>query len=1024
MKLPLMKAVAAMVLVAASSVAVAADEMVLNAFEDGMPASGLEAVLDGEVTEFLNDRGSATFDLDAGPHTLELLLAGIEMHQFSFTVAAGQLVDITVSLSATGAPEHFVESYFPTETARDRAAAPKGNLTGIVRNNGSALAGASVAVSKVGTTLTTGDDGRFAGELPRGVYTLTITHPEMDSAQTEEVRVVSGITKGLRLAYGGLGDAAGDAEEVVVTGTFDPTAFGESEQFSVNIIETLGIEDIARFGDSDVAGSVVRVPSVTVQSGKFVFIRGLGGRYITTTLNGATLPSTNPTRREVPLDLFPSNIVKQLDVKKSFVASMPGESTGGNLVINTRTFPEESAGKVSFSLGYTDGLTGDDVAFDSVSGDYDFFGLDDGSRDEPGGVVAIADLLACSECRDSLSAGQEQNLRRVGAILLRDGLDLGSQSAAPDMSLGLNYGDVFDVAGNEFGYFVAGNFKNGWSQREEGISRSYNPLGNGGIELFNDFTFSEATNQVEASGLVSLGLNVGNSSFQSTSIISRTTESKTRVTRGQDGDSGAQTFRYSIDWAERQFLSQQIAGEHVLGLGGGLIANWQISGSHARRYAPDRREVRFDLEGNDGIFNLQLGNLIRRFDDLSDSNFDASGALEYLFDNSIGEASADVGVQFITRERDSDSRTFNFNGNEGTFEDNAPNLRASDVINLGNITGDASTGLAFNEATLPSDSYSATLDLNSVYASFSQRFLDNFQAIVGLRYEDFFQDVDTFSIETGLPDNTAPLDEGIALPALSLNWEINSSQQLRFAASKTVSRPDFRERSNATFYDQEFDFRVRGNPNLVISEVINLDLRWELYFSDTESISVALFQKTIDDPIERVLLLASGTAGDSRTFRNGDEADVVGIEFDGRRDFDLNSTGSRSLFITLNSSFIDSEIDVDNQTRKLQGQPDYTFNMVLGYDDFAGGIRHELTALFNQAGETIVDVGQSGLPDVIEQPRLSVDLNYKAFLTDSLVFKAKVGNLLDETVEFTQGGQVLQEYKRGVTLQAGIDWSF
>lgn len=1024
MKLPNLKAFATLMLVFVSSMASAADELVLNAFEDGSPASGLEAVLDGEITEFLNDKGTATFDIGAGPHTMELLLAGIEVHKFSFSVAAGQLVDITVSLSATGEAEHFVETYFPTETARDRAAAPKGNLSGVVRNDGAALVGATVAVSKVGTTLTTGDDGSFAAELPRGVYTLTITHPELDGPQTEQVRVVSGITKGLRLAYGGLGDAAGDVEEVVVTGTFDPTAFGESEQFSVNIIETLGIEEISRFGDSDVAASVVRVPSVTVQGSKFVFIRGLGGRYITTTLNGATLPSTNPTRREVPLDLFPSNIVKQLDVKKSFLAGMPGESTGGNLVINTRTFPEEQAGKLSFNLGYTSGLTGDDVAFDPSNGDYDFFGFDDGSRNEPGGVVAIADLLACDPCQDSINDDQERGLRQIGALLLRDNLDLGSESAQPDLSLGLNYGDVFDIAGNEAGFFVAGNFKNGWSQREDGISRSYNPLPGGGLDLFDDLAFRQASNTIEASGLMSLGLNVGDSSYQSTSLVSRTTEAVTRVSQGRDGDSGEQTFRYTIDWSERQFLSQQIAGEHVVGAGGGLIANWQATGSHARRYAPDRREVRFDLEGNDNIFNLQLGNLIRRFDDLTDTNVDVSGGLEYLFDNSLGEATAEAGAQIITRERDSESRTFNFRGQEGSFDDSAPNLRASDVINAGNITGDPSTGIAFNEATLPSDSYTATLDLNSIYGGFSQRFLSAYQVIVGVRYEDFEQIINTFDIGDGAPIRN-PLDEGILLPSLSLNWEINNRQQLRFAASKTVSRPDFRERSNATFYDAEFDFRVRGNPNLIISEIVNLDLRWEMYFSDTESVSVALFQKSIDDPIERVLQPASGTAGNSRTFQNAEKADVIGIEFDGRQEFNLNSSGTRSIFVTLNASLIDSEIQLlGGEERQLQGQPDYTANLVVGYDDFAGGVRHEVTALFNQSGETLVDVGLTGLPGVIEQPRLALNLNYKAFLTDSLVLRAKVGNLLDEAVEFTQGGQVLQEYKRGVTLQAGIDWSF
>ena len=129
--------------------------------------------------------------------------------------------------------------------------------------------------------------------------------------------------------------------------------------------------------------------------------------------------------------------------------------------------------------------------------------------------------------------------------------------------------------------------------------------------------------------------------------------------------------------------------------------------------------------------------------------------------------------------------------------------------------------------------------------------------------------------------------------------------------------------------------------------------------------------------------------------------------------------------MALNASLIESEIELDGgETRKLQGQPDYTFNLAVGLDDYAGDIRQEVTLLINQSGETIVDVGLTDLPDVVEEPRFDLDLNYKAFLTESLVFKAKAGNLLDETVEFTQGGQVFQEYKQGVTLEAGIDWNF
>lgn len=1022
MNLQGLRTLAVIALTTVMGIAHAADELVIHAYEDGAAGTGLEVVLDGDRSKRLDSSGSATFDLTGGQHTVEVSLGGVPVHRFDFTSADGQLVDITVNLQTGEDAQHFVESYFPTETARDRAAAPRGTYKGRVALDGSALSGATVTVTRTGATAETDAGGNFTLEMPRGIYTLQITHPELDAAKTEEVRVVSGITKQVRYAYGTAGaQTAGDVEEVLVLGSFDPTAFGESERFSVNVIETLGIEQLARFGDSDVAASVVRVPSVTVQSSRFVFIRGLGGRYITTTLNGATLPSTDPTKREVPLDLFPSNIVKQLDVKKSFIAGMPGESTGGNLVINTRTFPEEAAGKLSYSMGYTSGLTGERVAFDPISGNYDAFGVDDGSRDIPGGVDAIASLFACDECADQLSPGARQSLGRVAAIQLMNDLDLGSATADPKVSLSANYGNLFSVGGKELGFFVAGNYRNGWGQKADGIRRTYNT--DGGV--FDDLRFEEASNTVDASGLVSLGMNVGESSYQSTTVLSRSTESATRVTEGRDGDSGSQTYRYTIDWEERQFLSQQVSGEHVLGDGGGLVASWQITGSNARRYAPDRREVRFDLEGGDGVFDLIVPELVRRYDDLSDDNLDASTDWEYLFSNGLGDASFEAGLQLIHRERDSDSQAFGYIGNESQFDTNAPNRRVSDVITLENITGDQSTGLTFNDRTLPSDSYEAELDLNSLYGSFSQRFAGVYQVIFGLRYEDYEQSTDTFSIQGDGSAVRSLIDEGIVLPSLSVNWELADNQQLRFAASRTVSRPDFKETSNATFYDNQFDFRVRGNPNLKISEITNIDLRWELYGDDDESLSVATFYKTIEDPIERVLQLASGTAGNSRTFQNGQEADVYGIEFDGRRDFDLDDTGSRSLFVALNASLIESEIELDGgETRKLQGQPDYTFNLAVGLDDFTGDIRHEVTMLINQAGETIVDVGLTDLPDVVEEPRFDLDLNYKAFITESLVFKAKAGNLLDETVEFTQGGQVFQEYKQGVTLEAGIDWKF
>jgi outer membrane receptor for ferrienterochelin and colicin len=129
------------------------------------------------------------------------------------------------------------------------------------------------------------------------------------------------------------------------------------------------------------------------------------------------------------------------------------------------------------------------------------------------------------------------------------------------------------------------------------------------------------------------------------------------------------------------------------------------------------------------------------------------------------------------------------------------------------------------------------------------------------------------------------------------------------------------------------------------------------------------------------------------------------------------------LFLATNASAIDSEVIlISGESRALQGAPDYSVNLILGYDDIANG--QEFTILFNQSGDTIVDVGVSGQPDVIQEPRFDVDLNYRYYINDALTFRVKIENLLDEEVAFTQGGRIFQQYKTGQRFQAGVDWTF
>lgn len=1000
-------------LVCGGSIAHAANELVIQVSKGGKAAQGLTAKLDGKVVKSVDSNGMAIFDLDGGSHSIQIMNGEELVHNFRFDTASGQYSDISVSLGSDK-PKVAIESYFNAESSVQKAKAAKGALAGRVKSGGMPVAGATILAEGTDYSVVTDADGEYRLDLPRGLYTIKISHPDFGGKTIDTYRVVANVIKGSDFAISNMSQAV---EEVVVLAKYNPSAFGENERYATNVVDTMGIEELARFGDSDVSASVVRMPSVTIQSDRFIFIRGLGGRYVSTSLNGATMPSTNPSKRTVPLDLFPSNIVQQLDVSKTFKASMPGESTGGNLVINTRAFPEEQAGKLSISLGYVDGVTGEESMVDSQSGDYDILGWDDGTRDVPGIVPAISDAISYG----NLSSANEVVLGRLGALEIKDKWDYATENATPDVSISANYGDIFmlDSLDADLSVFTAVNYKNEWKKKDKGIERTYGGAGNA---VEDDFSFEEYGHDINASGLISLGLNIGESTFQATTLISRVTEESVRYSEGFDADSLFDSIRWDIEWVEREFLSQQFKGDHVISEP--LTADWQFTVSKASRNAPDRREVRFDLEQNDGVYNLQVPALLRIYEELNDENFDASTNFEYLLttDNDV-ESSLSFGAQIISRERDSDSNSYGFRGGLISVDDNAPNLSVSDVLTDANITGDASTGYTLQDKTLASDSYEAEMDLTSAYLSYEALFHSEYQLIVGARYEDFDLQVDTFDLQNGEPV-TAELNEADVLPSLSFNWLYQEDEQVRFAVTQTIARPDFKEKSLAVFYDKELGVRVRGNAELEDSLVTNFDVRWEKYWEDDELVSVAFFYKDMQDPIERVALPASGTVGDSRTFQNADSAEVSGIEVEGKKVFAFNDAYTQSLFVTVNASLIDSEVTLDgsSETRNLQGAPDYTFNLVLGYDDIENG--HEVTLLFNQSGETIVDVGTLGQADIIEEPRLDVSMNYKYDITDDMVFKAKIKNILNSEVEFTQDGKVYQSYEKGMKFQAGIDWKF
>jgi len=1043
----------ALALTAGVGAAWADDELAIQAYDADGALAGAEAILNGSPAGVTGADGSLLLDLSAGGQVLILRVDGQEK-VLRFTTGDGQLADVVLNVSEQQI-EHFLDVFSAVESAAEKRDVAKGTLVVNVRKGSKPASNQLVLVSGSGA-VSTNAQGRAEIDVPRGLLTVRL------GDEAKQVRVLGGVTRGIRFDLpgdeGGIEIAMPSIEEVVVMGTFNPVGMEVSERDTSSIVDTMDNELLVRFSDADVAAAVVRVPGISVQDDKFIFIRGLGGRYITSTLNGATLPSTDPSKRTVPLDLFPSSFVSQLDIKKTFLGFMPGESTGGNLVINTKTFPDEPGGSISFGTGGIAGLVGSDVARDPVDNVFDFIGWDATERAEPATIKAIAKILDLGVAEDSkngttfeINDSIEGELRRLGAVILKDDFDLEIGTATPDTDLGLDYGDLFYLGDHEIGYFAAANFSNSWSQRDNGVRNSYTPTG----EILDNFKYQSIKNEVEFSGLLAIGWNFGDNTIESNTMVSRVSESAVERVVGEEGDERQAVYKQTVEWVERQFISQQLLGSHVLNDEGSFLLDWQFTASQARRDAPGRREVEFRasqsqtsadalkqgfafdrLNSDQNIalngFFMEPGVTFKRYDELTDANFD--GTLDFtwdLFDDGDAFGTLKFGAQRIYRERDSESKTYGFNINQARDDLlGSDNMLVSEVIIAG-VSSDVDTvsdspndGFVFVDKTLASDSYDADLDYDSAYFAYDHTFNSSWQLLLGARYEVYTQTTKTFSLQGSQAPVESLIDESSVLPGLGLNWFINDSHQLRFAISETVARPDFKEAANATFYDTEFNFRVRGNPFLEISSIMNADVRWEWYFDEQDSLSVALFYKDFDKPIERVVQPASGTAGNSRTFTNSDSAELHGIEIEGRKEFMLGDDYDDSIFISFNTALIESEVTfgAGSPGRALQGQPEYTANLVIGYDDFASG--QQLTLLLNQSGESIADVGVSGAPDVIFEPRLDLNLVYRWDFAEQGTLKAKLSNILDSEYEYTQGGRTFQAYEKGISLSVGVAWKF
>ena len=987
-------------------------------FLDDAPLRGVEVSLDDEPVGFTDSSGRVSTPLEAGDHVMTLSDDDLDF-PVSFTSSTDEDVEIVVTFTASTGDEPVVS------VKRFAAGQPgePGFVTGTVKNTlGTPIAGANVVVEGAEQSALTDDQGIYVLELPRGAYDLRVVAPDYRTIERDNIRVMAetGVTLSVTM-YAADTDAVAIAlrstqiEEVVVLGVFKPMESAEGiERFATSITNAIDIGQLERFGDGDVASALVRVAGVSVTDSKYASVRGLDGRYISSTLNGLLMPSTDPQRRDVQLDLFPTNILGGIEIQKSYTPDQLATTTGGSIKINTKGLPEEKINKVSGNLAYNFDFTGDDVLAHRSS-ETEWLGFDNGLRDLSSSVLDGTNngqsLTICDPAIDPVRCTSQLDAAAL-AVQFQDDYNVRDKEALPDVSFGWAYGDRLPAGDNEWGYYGALNY--GRETDDRGTAELSNPL-----ETEGEYRRTRET--VNLKGYFVTGLEYGlNDEILSKTSILRATDDVTRLESGVDGREGNAITAAILEYVERQFFSQAFTGHNEFEADYAThILDWRVAYSRTDREEPDRRQYSY--------FNniLSTSAFERRWSDLVEDSIDFG--FDYKLPLDWGDYNTtELQAGVLWSDKDRTVEQYRFGIRQGDVRDISLSIEEDleDILSYENFVLDRFR-LAAN--TTQTDSYDSTEEIQAYYFNANTELGDAWTFGIGARNEDFSQTLDY----PNEPDSSNSLDFDDWYPALSATWRPLDDWQFRVGYSETASYPGLIERSESISFDPFTDDPIFGNPDLQVSTIENLDARVEYYFSDSESISLAIFAKEIDQPIERAIPDASGSAARGITFRNQDSADLFGVELDATKD--LIDEDEYLLFLGGNLSYIDSEVELSEDSirlegesangRVLQGQSEWLANIQLGFDHYP--TEQKVTLLVNYFDDRIFRVarGTQNGPE-IESGRVIVDITYSKMFGESLTLDAQINNLLNDKFEFVQNGNTIESFETGTSIQVGLTYQF
>jgi TonB-dependent receptor-like protein/carboxypeptidase-like protein len=869
------------------------------------------------------------------------------------------------------------------------ANAQQGFLRGRVLDEemGEGLIGTNVYVE--GTTVGTVADfnGDYSLPLPQGTYNIVFSSISYELITVSDVKIADGEVTSLGI------NMKPDTEQlqavVVTAAAIKDSEAGllAAQKRAINVVDGISSQTFKKVGDSDLSAAIKRVTGVSVEGGKYVYVRGLGDRYTKTTLNGMSIPGLDPDKNSVQIDIFPTAVLNNVMVYKTFTPNMYGDFTGGMVDIETKDFPDQKVSAISLGLSVTPGVQLNNNFILYQGGNTDWLGFDDGFRALPFDKFTI--IPAESQIDPKLTQLTRSFNPQMGVQKRR---------ALPSGSLTYNTGNQINLGKYTYGYNLVLNYQNTFEFFDNVQSNNLLKDPDSSVnELFKDEyrTGTLGRQTVNWSALAAGAFKFAKHSFSLSLLRSQSGESVANQRLNQNfNQTGATLLEDILTYTQRSVMNGILIGKHEFNK---ARLEWRGAVNWSRVYDPDFRVTSISITDGDTTLNVGDGAGINRFyRDLNERNYSFKADLTIPYAANSKLKFGGLGA-YKTRDFEILNYLFRLRG-VGEVSSNPDWFLQDENI----WTTDSRKGTYLVGNFEPTNSYSAQQTIFSGYAMAELYVSTQFKTIFGVRAE---QSTMYYTGQTNsgnvVYDNEKTLDNLDILPSVNLVYAITGSSNLRASFNRTLARPSFKEKSIAQIFDPLTNRTFVGNIDLLQTNINNYDLRWELYMKPGEVVSVSGFYKSFRNHIE---LVSYPVDPDALKPRNATDSWVYGVELELKKNlgfidpalqkFSLGSNISliRS-FVDMNTIYVDNsgaksekqlreenarDDEVISNTRRMAGQAPFLVNAYANF--YAPVIDFNINIAYNVQGETLAIVGSGVVSDVYSVPFHSLSFNaYKGF---------------------------------------------